>query len=558
MKAQELEKRLARAAAQAAPQDLEDVLSRCGTQEGREEAVKNERTSAPRRWRALVAACLALVLLGAGGGLWYRDAHAVTSVISIDVNPSIELRVNREEKVLSCTPLNEDAHIALAEMNDGKDLEGAKLTVAVNAVVGALVRHGYLDGLSSAILVSVEDKDQARATRMEEELRASISGLLAAEAPNATILSQTLPQGAGYDTYNSYHHEDDHHSEPQISSGKAALVHKVMEMNGTLALNSTTAYDALCALTVEELNDLLETGEKRIPIGCSAASLAANVYAGTAVLSSVYTEVDPELDEVPAHYEVELHTAWGEFEYKVDAFTGEILSGPANLLALMTPRPDDLPAAPSEELALLGQEDAWAAVCKDLGISWDNLEYPECELAVWANEPYCYELEFCWKGNQYEYEIDCYTGAVLKHEWEVCDESHHSHGAQNGNHSGWSWSSVSTPAPAATPAPTVTPVPTAAPTPSGMALIGESAAWAAAYAHAGCAAGDVSYTQCELDLDPDDHCYELEFCWNGNQYEYEIDCYSGTVLKHEWETCDEEHHSHSSDSHRDDHRGDHH
>ena len=50
--------------------------------------------------------------------------------------------------------------------------------------------------------------------------------------------------------------------------------------------------------------------------------------------------------------------------------------------------------------------------------------------------------------------------------------------------------------------------------------------------------GDLSYSACELDYeDGVPHCYELEFCWNGNQYEYEIDCYSGEVLSQEWETC---------------------
>ena len=44
------------------------------------------------------------------------------------------------------------------------------------------------------------------------------------------------------------------------------------------------------------------------------------------------TDVDPELDEVPPHYEVEIKTSWGEFDYIVDAFTGEVLRGQKDLL----------------------------------------------------------------------------------------------------------------------------------------------------------------------------------------------------------------------------------
>ena len=165
----ELEQRLADAVNRAAPNDLEAILSRCGAQNGsvmklnalQEHSniidvdgieVKPKR----RRFRWLAAACAALVLLGAGGGgLVYHQSYAVASVVSLDVNPSIELRVNRNEKVLSCTALNEEAAAVLFDMGGGDDLKGTKLDVAVNAIVGALVREGYMDSISSAILISV-------------------------------------------------------------------------------------------------------------------------------------------------------------------------------------------------------------------------------------------------------------------------------------------------------------------------------------------------------------------------------------------------------------------
>ena len=164
---QELEQRLADAVSRTAPNDLEGVLSRCETRKGNVIQMTTRRKNP--MIRNLIAACLALALLG-GGTIVYQQTYAVTSIVSLDVNPSIELEVNKSEKVLTCAALNEEAATVLADMNGGADLKGTKLDVAVNAIVGSLVRNGYLDKISSAILISVEDKDQTRAAKLQQEL----------------------------------------------------------------------------------------------------------------------------------------------------------------------------------------------------------------------------------------------------------------------------------------------------------------------------------------------------------------------------------------------------
>ena len=136
---EKMEQRLASALEKTAPDDVSGVLSRCEVRKG---TVINMTTKKPARkkWPALVAACLAVMLLG-GGGVFYQQANAVASVVSLDVNPSIELKVSRSEKVLVCAPLNDDAKTILADMGDGADLKGAKLDVAVNAIVGLSLIH---------------------------------------------------------------------------------------------------------------------------------------------------------------------------------------------------------------------------------------------------------------------------------------------------------------------------------------------------------------------------------------------------------------------------------
>ena len=117
---EKMEQRLASAVEKTAPNDVNGVLSRCDERKGTVIPMTTKKTT-KKRWTTLAAACLALVLLG-GGGIFYQQAHAVASVVSLDVNPSIELKVSKSEKVLVCTPLNEDAKAILADMGDGADL----------------------------------------------------------------------------------------------------------------------------------------------------------------------------------------------------------------------------------------------------------------------------------------------------------------------------------------------------------------------------------------------------------------------------------------------------
>ena len=400
---EKMEQRLAAAVEKTAPDDVNGVLSRCEARKGTVIPMTTKKTS-NRKWTTLIAACLAVMLL-CGGGVFYQQAHAVASVVSLDVNPSIELKVNRSEKVLVCTPLNEDAKAILADMGGGADLKGAKLDVAVNAIVGSLVRNGYLDSISSAIMISVEDKDAARAEKLQRELTSAVGGVLQTSEAKAAILTQTLTQDAGL---------EQQARENSISTGKAALVNRV------LALNSALKFDELAKLSVEELKDLAEAGAPAMPIGKAAAAYAAEQYAGTTALDSVTAEVDSELDESPAHYEVELHTVWGEFEYLVDAYTGKVISGQKDLLTTASTPNETTKPTTSETVQDIGYAKAKSIALNHAGVSENTAYDMDVELDD-EDGTLVYEVEFKSGNMEYSYEINAATGAILKHETEIGD-----------------------------------------------------------------------------------------------------------------------------------------
>ena len=400
---EQMERRLAKALDKTTPDDVNGVLSRCDERKGTVIPMTTKKTT-KRRWTTLAAACLALALL-CGGGVFYQQAHAVASVVSLDVNPSIELKVNKSEKVLVCTPLNEDAKAILADMGDGADLKGAKLDLAVNAIVGSLVRNGYLNSISSAIMISVEDNDTARAEKLQRELTSTVDGVLQTNEARASVLTQTLTQDAGL---------EQQARENSISTGKAALVNRV------LALNSALKFDALAKLSVEELKDLAEAGAPAMPIGTDKAmDIAVAAFGKASTAKMAYSEVDPELDESPAHYEVEIRSQSGEeFEYKIDAYTGVILESKREA-ADGTEAPVVQPSNPADS-GDIGHAKAKSIALNHAGVSESKAYDMDIELDD-EDGRLIYEVEFKSGNMEYDYKIDASSGAVLKHESELDD-----------------------------------------------------------------------------------------------------------------------------------------
>ena len=403
---EKMEQRLASALEKTAPDDVSGVLSRCEVRKGTVSSMKANHTI-KKKWATLVAACLAVILLG-GGGVLYQQANAAASVVSLDVNPSIELRVSRSEKVLACAPLNEDAKAILADMGDGADLKGAKLDVAVNAIVGSLVRNGYLSSISSAIMISVEDKDTARAEKLQRELTDAVDGVLQTSEAKASVLTQTLTQDTA---------RDRKAQENNISTGKAALVNRV------LAINPELQFDALAKLSVEELKDLAEAGAPAMPIGKDKAmDIAVAEFGKASAAEILHSEVDPELDESPAHYEVEITGRNGEeIEYKIDAYSGAVIEAKREA-ADDDEASETQPAKPAQPGTAqdIGHAKAKSIALNHAGVDANTVYDMNIQLDV-EDGTIIYEVEFKSGNREYDYEIDAATGAILHHETEIDD-----------------------------------------------------------------------------------------------------------------------------------------
>lgn len=129
---------------------------RAGRAARAEHPARTERRPArplTRRAAIALAACLALAAVGVGGYAW---AQAPCAYVAIDVNPSIELGINRLGNVASVRAYNEDGERLLQAL----DLDGLAYADAMAALEERL--RGYLDdGATVEMTVVCDDERQA-------------------------------------------------------------------------------------------------------------------------------------------------------------------------------------------------------------------------------------------------------------------------------------------------------------------------------------------------------------------------------------------------------------
>lgn len=101
---------------------------------------------------ALAAACICLLLIGGGYMMYARPV----SYISIDVNPSVELGVNRFGRVVETEAYNRDGKDILARV----PLKNVPYLKAISRLLGDESDSGYLTGDSRVFITVISDSQE--------------------------------------------------------------------------------------------------------------------------------------------------------------------------------------------------------------------------------------------------------------------------------------------------------------------------------------------------------------------------------------------------------------
>lgn len=323
----DIEWELCEALEHAVPDVKNEILRRCEEEHFSEDSVvPMDFCSRPRRryyWQSYVAAAVILILLiNMGIGLSRdRAQKRVETIIGLDVNPSIELHVNGQDRVVAVLAVNADANIVLR----GMELTGSTTDVAVNAILGSMYKNGYLGASSNSILVSVDNKNEVVSREIETRLVEDINETLQSYSLEAAILSQTVEKvdNSVAQTASDY----------DMSQGRTLLIQKIIDNNPDYT------FEELSQLTINELNLLLSSQNVEVQTISVVGVASESSYIGqSAAIENVLSQFTGSRDELRDIYvDISVRNArmvYGVsylyegviYIYDVDALTGEILT----------------------------------------------------------------------------------------------------------------------------------------------------------------------------------------------------------------------------------------
>ena len=277
-------------------------------------------------------------------------------------------------------------------------------------------------------------------------------------------------------------------------------------------------------------------------IGVDSAKSIAFENAGVTSETSV-KDLDVELDREIANavYEVSFDFEGYEYEYDIDAVSGEIVRNhreldslpPENFYSVpdVTTAPEattapESPAEAPEEVTTAAAETVpdgtiipasliSADEAKRIALEHARLHAGLSESEVWDLEVErdvergveVYDVSFETEEYDYDYDINAVTGEIVRADKERDRNNKSSQPAKT----------------------------TAATTAQSTDYIGEEAAKKAAFDHAGLSEADVWELKCRLEREDGVMVYDISFETEGYDYDYEINASTGEIVKHEKE-----------------------
>lgn len=396
------------------PNDIDGVMKKIRNIEKESEVMKNNKNKNWLKW-ALVPTFVILIFCAFLG--IQNTKNSGISIVSIDVNPSIEIEVNKDEKIIKARAINNDAKKILEDI----DLKNVDLNTGIHAIMGSMLKNGYIDELKNSILVTVQNDNATSGLQLQIKLETQINEILESYKINASIMSQTLNETktlqSDADTY-------------QISAGKVKLINEIIKKNPLYT------FEQLASLDIQELNLIANTTNQEIGnikvtgnasekayIGRDEAFAKALAHANIDKSQAQLVKIEFDYDDGIMEYEVEFYVNNIEYEYEINATTGDIIKvsrdNDDNII-INDNTNTNTNTNNTQNSNRIGETAALNRALSHAGVNQSNTYDVKSEFD-YEDGRAAYEVEFDTREYEYKYYIDATNGSVIHFEKEFND-----------------------------------------------------------------------------------------------------------------------------------------
>lgn len=301
MKAQQIENSIRNSIALNTP-DLFDKIASTPIQKlPEEDYIVRELPSEKQRFTSLqkiyaLCSSMAMILVICFG--FFYNNNTVESIIAIDVNPSVEISLNKSYKVLSVRANNIDGE----KLIENKNFKNQGCDDVIAELTTSLSKQGYIDKDKNSILVSVSSPNEVKAAEVKSRVVTDIKTTLHKEQIEPVIYNQSIPNK---DTSELDKLAKKYH----ISFGKMKLIHSLIEKDPTLTIKE------LAELPIQEIPTYVEERQIKIAdvIDCDQQIQVANRSIATKEVANPSTETSttvstPETQPISSELTTETST----------------------------------------------------------------------------------------------------------------------------------------------------------------------------------------------------------------------------------------------------------
>ncbi len=439
---------------------------------------KERRTKSIKIISSVSCACLLLAGVIYGGAMNTKSSAAEDYRILLDINPSIEISVDKNNNVKDFIALNDDGSKVLEEL----DIDGEASEEALKTVISEVVDLGYITAEANSVLVSIEGVDEGKSDAIKEEVANCISQTLTENALDGAIIVQVISNDD--ETLDSI-------SETYgISAGKAQLINQIIEQN------KFYTFEDLSKMSVHELNLLRVSYFIDIENSYATGTPVELAYIGTQSATDIaLADAQVEGKEIEAKLEcrggcmlycVEFETDTNNYRYRINAVTGEILS------AEKIDFGEDNFFVGDQAIATIGETAALRAALLEAGM--ENSTLIRCKYNMdWVDGTVIYNFFFTDGITSGRYVVNARTGDIIQ--YSKTQEYHDRSITAN--------------------------------------VIGHTEAERIALAKDGLIDGNVSKCEIILRADGESYVYDLTYICNATKYAVQLDAIDGTILNFE-------------------------